>query len=338
MKNENGGGSVYKLKGKRRKPWVAIVTLGYTPEGKQKRKLIGSTTTKREAQDLLYHYLRNPSIFSKKTFKEVREAWWSTYIKRITNNVTISTMEYRLRSLECLDNREMSTIKLNELQEIFNKMNFSWNFKKGCKSALNMIFDYALKNDLIESNKVHFIEIGKHDKHIERKIFTSEEIEILWNNIDMKHVYIILILIYTGMRIGELTNLKVDDINLSENLINIKESKTQAGIRKIPINPKILPLIINNINSSKEYFLSGQTTEKLSYATFKDRFIKILKTLNLQEHTIHDTRHTFASLMNNANANPTTIIRLMGHTKFKTTENIYTHKDKNELEKAIKLI
>ena len=38
MKNANGEGSVYKLKGKRRKPWVVVITTGYNEEGRQKRR------------------------------------------------------------------------------------------------------------------------------------------------------------------------------------------------------------------------------------------------------------------------------------------------------------
>ncbi|WP_300340860.1 tyrosine-type recombinase/integrase [Fusobacterium sp.] len=76
----------------------------------------------------------------------------------------------------------------------------------------------------------------------------------------------------------------------------------------------------------------------MSYSTFKPRFIKLLKELGLQEHTIHDTRYIFVIMLNNANANPTTIVKLVGHTNYSTTENIYTHKDIEELEKAINLI
>ena len=46
MKNENGTGSVYKQKGKRRKPWIAVVTIGYDEQGRQKRKSIGTAETK----------------------------------------------------------------------------------------------------------------------------------------------------------------------------------------------------------------------------------------------------------------------------------------------------
>ena len=80
-----------------------------------------------------------------------------------------------------------------------------------------MIFEFALKNDFIDVNKVKFIELGKFKKVVDRKIFTKDEIEILFNNLNSnakskKLVYIILILIYTGLRIGELLKLKIEDI------------------------------------------------------------------------------------------------------------------------------
>ena len=201
-----------------------------------------------------------------------------------------------------------------------------------------MIFDFALKNDFIKSNKVQFIEIGKKEKVLERKIFTKKEIEVLWQNVEMPYVYIILILIYTGMRIGELTNLKNEDINLKENTLQVRVSKTSNGIRMIPISSKIITLFSKNMKNDQVYFVKGDTTEQLSYSTFKPRFNKLLKKLGIEKHTIHDTRHTFATLMNNANVNSTSIVKLIGHSNFLTTENVYTHKDKEELRKAIESI
>lgn len=140
------------------------------------------------------------------------------------------------------------------------------------------------------------------------------------------------------MRIGELIKLKNEDIDLENRILKIRVSKTNAGIRTIPINPKIYPLIKDNLVINQEYFIKGDTTLQLSYSTFKPRFIKLLKELGLQEHTIHDTRHTFATMLNNANANSTSIVRLIGHSNFSTTENIYTHKDTEELRKAVELL
>ena len=60
--------------------------------------------------------------------------------------------------------------------------------------------------------------------------------------------------------------------------------------------------------------------------------------LSYMNHMPHDCRHTFATLLNNAEANATSIKKLIGHSSFTTTEKIYTHKDKEELRKAIDLI
>lgn len=345
MRKSNGSGSIYKMKGKRRKPWVVRITLGYSLDGKQLRKVIGTYTTKTEAQEALVNYLKNPDFFNNRTFKDIKELWWKSYKNRIKNESTINTNIYRLKALDGLDNFKLIDIKLFHMQELFDKMETSWSFKNACKSVLNMIFEYAVKNEFIpqNNNKVKFIELGENKKIIERKIFTEEEIEIFWNNLNdntghKKYIYIVLILIYTGLRIGELLNLKNEDIDLQNKVLRINESKTNSGIRTIPISSKILNLFKDNINEEDTYFLKGTTTEQLSYSTFKPRFKKLLKELKIGTHTIHDTRHTFATRLNNADANQTSIIRLIGHSNFSTTENVYTHKNTEELRKAIELL
>ena len=117
-----------------------------------------------------------------------------------------------------------------------------------------------------------------------------------------------------------------------------EKSKQDAGIRKIPISEKIVDLFKDNIDNSKEYFFFNKKGNKYEYFNFKFQFEKMLDLLGLERHTIHDTRHTFATLLNNANANSTSIIKLIGHSDFSTTENIYTHKDIEELRKAVNLL
>lgn len=338
MKNENGSGTIYKLSGKRKKPWAVMVTIGYDSNGKQQRKIVGTYETKRDGQKALFDYINNPTLFSKKSFGEIKRLWWETYTKRVTHKTTINTHIYRMKALEPLDNLEIADIKLFQVQKLFDSFEYSWSFKNGCKSVLSMIFDFALKNDFIDSNKIKFVEIGKKEKIIERRIFTKDEIEILWSNSKEPYVYIVLILIYTGMRIGEFMNLKNNEIDLIKRSLKINESKTENGLRTIPISSKIYDLIKDNMIPGQEYFLKGDTTTQLSYSTFKPRFQKLLKRLGIESHTIHDTRHTFATLLNNANANPTSITLLVGHSDFAMTENIYTHKTTEELRKAVELI
>ena len=82
MKNGNGTGNIYKMKDKRRKLWAVRVTTGYTLEGKQVRKYIGTYETKREAQESLFEYLKNPKLYKKITFKAIIDLWFESYKKK----------------------------------------------------------------------------------------------------------------------------------------------------------------------------------------------------------------------------------------------------------------
>ena len=336
MKNQNGTGSIYKLKGKRRKSWA--VRISYQDDtGVMKRKYLGYFETKKEAQETLFNYNKNPLLFSGKTFGEIKNLWFSSVKEKITIS-SVKKTGIILKFFNILDKYKISDIKLFQLQKIFDEMSFSYNYKGNCKSVLNRIFDFAVKNDFIESNKVKFVELGKKNIVIERKIFTKKEIEVLWKNLEIKNVYLILILIYTGMRVGELLNLKVADVDLGNKVIYIRKSKTDAGVRTIPIPDKVLSLFTDNICYENEYFIFTKTFNQMSYMSFRYIFESILSKVGLQRHTIHDTRHTFATMLNNADANSTSIIKLIGHSDFSTTENIYTHKDIEELRKAINLL
>lgn len=327
MKNENGSGTVYKLKGKRRKPWVARITTGYSLDGKQLRKTIGTFATKREAQEYLLKYNKNPLLFNKITFGEVKDMWWAEYEKKV-KKITSKNMTSQLKKLRDLEKIPIADINLMILQKICKEN----KAVSTTKAVLNMIFEYALKYDFITVNKCKFLEITEVSNPVKRKIFTQEEIQELFKRVkitkraEQKIIVITLILIYTGMRIGELLQLKNEDIDLENNVIYIKESKTKAGIRQIPISNKIIKLF-DYLERDKEY-LYNRTYQTTNHS-FK---------IYIKNHTIHDTRHTFASLLNNADANKTAITKLIGHTDFTMTENVYTHKDLEELRKAVNLL
>lgn len=342
MKNGNGQGSVYKLSGKRRRPWVVCVTVGFDENRKQKREVIGYYETRKEAQLELINYLNNPLLYSGKTFKDVKDLWYNAYVKNITDS-TLNNNNSQLKKLDIFNDIKIKDLKLHVLQKFFDELDCAYGTKNVIKSLLNLIFEYALKNDFIEVNKVKFIELGKSEKVLERKIFSYEEINILFDNVNSKKKYfnlsfVVLILIYTGLRISEFLNLKVSDIDLQNRTINVLKSKTKNGIRSIPISNKVIKLFTDNINYNQEYFYYSNKNTKVSYPTFEKQFGKMLKLLGFQEHTIHDTRHTFATLLNNANANSTSITKLIGHSDFSITENVYTHKDIEELRKAVDLL
>ena len=64
-------------------------------------------------------------------------------------------------------------------------------------------------------------------------------------------------------------------------------------------------------------------------------YYPILKELGLQEHTIHDTRHTFASLMSKENVNEASLKKIIGHASIEITQKTYIHKQLPDLLEAI---
>jgi integrase len=76
---------------------------------------------------------------------------------------------------------------------------------------------------------------------------------------------------------------------------------------------------------------------RMSYNQYIYRFKKTMQTLGMS-HTPHDTRHTFVTLLSNADANKVSIQRLVGHASQGVTDRVYTHKDMEQLRKAIELI
>ena len=149
-------------------------------------------------------------------------------------------------------------------------------------------------------------------------IYTDEEIQILWEHKDDFYSRLLLILIYTGMRINELLSIKSENVYLEEKYL-VGGLKTAAGInRKIPISNKIMPFL-----DTKHKYLITISGQKVTYKVASDGTIAFLKSLNLT-HTFHDTRHTTATLMERQNISDLHRKLILGHSSTDITDH-YTH-------------
>ncbi len=174
-----------------------------------------------------------------------------------------------------------------------------------------------------------------------RAAFSSEEVAKLWSSLNQhEYISIILMLIYSGVRISELLDLKKEDVSLEEQWFSVRHSKTEAGVRAVPIADKVLPFLQSFMDKSKSpYAVCTESGQKLSY----DNLIKIywnplMNELNMK-HTPHETRHTFISLMVAANANQTILKKIVGHKSIMNlTEKVYTHVEIQTLLREVNLI
>lgn len=342
MKKANGTGSVYKLSGKRRKPFIAVITTGYTDDGKQIREPLGYFSKKIEAETALINFYQSGVDIGNYdiTFKEIFEKWSINKFKNIaTTNINMYNIAYKYST--DLHDKEMKNIRTQDLENCIYSCPAGHTTKLKMRTLYNQLYEYTIKNTLADvKNFSQFIEMPKNnDISKERNIFTDKEICKLWGYLDtIEHIDTILIMIYTGFRISELLNISKKDVYLSERYI-IGGNKTTAGTNRIvPIHHDILPLIEEKINQNSVYLVENKKGEKMKYCNFRrEKWDKIMNDLNMK-HRPHDTRHTTATLLDRYNANPISIKKILGHALTNITEKVYIHKDIKDLINAIECI
>ena len=335
----NGYGSINKMSGKRRKPYRVRVTIGWDSQGKQLYKELGSCETYAKALELLNLYHNNPNLIDneKITFKEVFEKWSANKYPMLSKS-SISSYNTHYNHCNELWDMRFQDIKLQALQRTANKLKGKAVMQKQLKGFLGLLYDFAIANDIVDKKYPDYIETEIKTDKIIRLPFSEEEIKRLWENVELKSVDILLILIYTGMRINELFEIKREDVDI-ENDIIIGGMKTKAGKNRIiPINKKIKPLIEKWYNKNEEYLIFNSRGHKMIYKNFLARdWDDIMKSLKMK-HRPHDTRHTFATLMDDAGANKLCTKAILGHAVKDITDGIYTHKTIERMKEAVNKI
>lgn len=340
MKNPNGYGSVFKLSGKRRKPFAVRITTGWSDDGKQTFEYLGYFQSRQKAMMALADYNSNPYDLSsgKITFKEVYERYAKERFPKVSKS---SHSGYRMafNRSESLHDLKFIEIKKAHLQSVIDKCDKSYGTKRKIKVLFNQLYKYAMQNDLTHKDYATFVELPKNDTVSSRKPFTIDEINKLWDNVDrLEFIDTVLIMIYTGLRPGELVTIENKKIKLEERYFR-GGFKTDAGTnRVVPIHKKIHSLIERRIDEQNKNLIVNSDGNDMTYYTYyHDRWQNLMKQLEMK-HKPHDCRHTFATLMDNAGANKLSIRRIMGHASKDITDKVYTHKDIEQLIIAIDML
>ena len=157
-------------------------------------------------------------------------------------------------------------------------------------------------------------------------ILSREEINLIINSIKNKQHQLMISLAYgSGLRVSEIVNLKVKDIDLKQLLIHIKQGKGQRDrITILPqsISNKIKKLLI--LKDKDEYVFETQREDKYSVRTPQLIFLKSLRKTGIKkEATFHSLRHSFATHLLENGTDIRHIQKLLGHRNIRTTQ-IYT--------------
>lgn len=332
LKRSNGSGSVYKMRHKKlRKPFRAVITTGWTDEGKPIRKTLGTYASQKEAYEALALFSNDPTALEKKRVITVEQCfqWYFEEAERMGLSVgrieVINAVKKMMKPILPMD---ITALRTAHVQPYFDNFTYSKSYQEVIKSTLIKTCNIAIKNEVISKNYMRDIIISKKAAPIKRATpFTQEDIYKLWMYQDDLTVRIILIYIYTGVRLNELLNMKVDDIHLKERYM-VGGSKTDAGRdRIIPIAECIAPFIQELYATAKFKRSICLMDGIIGQDGYRRKLTEICERLGMDRRKPHDTRHTFITLCSDYSIPEIIIKNIVGHsTQNNITQGVYTHK------------
>ena len=340
----NGQGCVFKdSNGK----WKAEVTLGYDEETDEKGDIIklkrkkatkSGFDTKKDALEYLPQLKRTVAVTDKNIkFKDLYKKWIEGHTAKVTK-ATIDNYKSAYKYFSSIYYVEVVNLKTEHLQRCIDECPHGRRTKENMKAVGTCMFRLAMQLDIVDRNYAEYIYIPKEDK-TERLAFSTEQIKLMWDKVEeVPNLKYVLILNYTGMRLGEMIGALTENYNEKDRCF-ITGSKTEAGKdRTITISPRIFPFFKDFGKGEYLFFDSKKPpTEKKFRAEI---FYPALQAIGIDTilddgshlYTPHCCRHTFATLMKNIDAPTTDKQKLIGHSKFEMTAK-YTHTDLESLRK-----
>jgi len=328
-------GSIVKLSGQRAKPYWVRLPADYST-GIPLRESLGCYGTYAEAAEALSKAMYTPEQTEHKqkpvTLQDIydrfvnshyyeslsksaqgshRTAW--TYLSKCAtvpvSNITRDTFQVPIDDMRNLGMKRESMAKAKNLASLL------------CKEAMGI--------GLMNINYGQLVQLPKTDTE-PAKPFSSAQIKLLWDAADSndKDAMTVLVLIYTGMRPGELLSTDIAaHLHTDGPYWYIQHgSKTAAGRNRIIPIPKILHPVIEQMVDGRTYgpLIAAEQGGFWRVDNWRPRrFNKLVTRLGLEGHTPYSCRHTYADLQKRKQVSADIMMEVMGHRDYATTVEKY---------------
>lgn len=302
-------------------------------------------------------------IFKRETVKSYMTEWLTTVKQQTVKPSTYDRIE------ACLTNQvfpkigdiPLSKLKCEQIQLLLNDTiaEKSYSTTKKIYNNLNNCFSLAVIRGKMKTNPMTGVILPKRKKYTDISSYSLEHIKLIAEeavrqrpngNYKYRYGYAILLLLNTGMRLGELLYLKWEDVNFEARYIYIHGNvtqvksrngdkmytlieqdvpKTDRSTRYISLNDnaiiclKKLRAIINN----KTRVIASKTGKALFPKSIHITMQKILNNCNITgcKDIVHALRHTFATMLIRQGIDIKVVSELLGHSDVSTTIRIYYH-------------
>ncbi len=259
------------------------------------------------------------------------------------SNNTILSYKNDLYNFNTYINKNVFDIKKDDILDYIlylNKQNLNQKSINHFITVIKNFYKYLIIENVLSVNPTNMIHLGKITKTLPNTL-SIEEILLLLdikieNNFDIRNKAMLELMYSSGLRVSELINLSINDINLENNIIKVIGKGNKMRI--IPIGEYAKDYLINYIDIResmlKGYFCDYLFLNNHGKQMTRQGFFKIIKAIgeekNIKNISPHTLRHSFATHLLDYGADLRTIQELLGHSNISTTQ-IYTHVSKEHL-------
>lgn len=345
------------------------IVIGHKPDGTQIRKVIRSDSKKDFLAKCRYYetlYAKGVDISSNLTVEEWAWMWFKTYKQDHVGASQRRNLEIIIRKHICpaIGFMPLRDVRQLNVQQFINSLaGQSKSQIVKIRGTLKQIFEQAYNNNKIESNPIKGITLPESTESHRRALTANEQKTLLAVCKTHRGGLWVRIMLECGLRRGETIPLRWGDIDFANGILTIdkaaefvskknaateKSTKTESGERKVPIPPDLLhdleavkgkpfELIFRNKDGG---MMSEQKVRTLWRSICRDWDIamgaklyrnKIVVHALDQEITPHYLRHTYATNLRRAGIDMKTAQYLLGHSDIRTTANIYSHVDDDDI-------
>lgn len=259
--------------------------------------------------------------------QEIIERFYKHLVIEDYSKQTIKSYSSALKLfLEFVEILNLDQVTEKEIQDYLyyckNNKNYSFSAMKQAIASIRYLYLKVLlkpppQSLSIELRKPNRLPIVLSKKNIVKMIKVTS---------NLKHKTILLLIYSAGLRLGELLNLKLGDIDSETMKIHIRQSKGKKD-RYIMLSENVLKLLREyyKLYKPKDYIIEGQKGGKYSPKSVQNIFKAALKKAGIKKKaTVHTLRHSFATHLLDEGTDIRYIQELLGHRKLETTQ-IYTH-------------
>jgi len=248
-----------------------------------------------------------------------------------SKNRSISTiLAYRKdieQLIESTKNKDIGAVTAEDIEKFKEDLAKGGYTAKSISRKINAIksfFRFAKAKGLVQTDPSSTVTHPKYELKVPR-ILTKTEYRALRDACreDARLATIIELLLQTGMRIGELARLTLDDVNLDKNLVKIKPYQSQSA-RRVPLNSPVKKALKRYLEArpkgrNKVLFLT-KTGNSFLVRNIRSAINRYFKIADIKNARVNDLRNTFIVQQLKAGVPLVTISKIVGHKRISTTE------------------